>query len=107
MRDKLKKDPFELVLYAYPEHKFRIFLVTFDSELDVIHDLKYEKKKDWLNPKRNGIPIIDKCFIDLDEVKYSDFLKFFMYLSDKNTIEICCLKNDPCDICAELVKKMN
>ena len=45
MRDKLKKDPFELVLYAYPEHKFRIFLVTFDSELDVIHDLRYEKRR--------------------------------------------------------------
>ena len=40
--DNYKKDPYELVLYAIPKYKFRLFLVTYDRDLDVIHYLKYE-----------------------------------------------------------------
>ena len=105
--ENYKRDPYELVLYAIPKYKFRLFFVTYDRDLDVIHYLKYEKKKNWLQPENSGIPIIDRCFIGLDEVTPSEFEKFYMYLTKDDHIEICCLKNNPCDICKNLGKSFN
>ena len=65
--------------YAIPKYKFRLFFVTYDRDLDVIHYLKYEKRKNWLQPENSGIPIIDRCFITLDEVEPSEFEKYYMY----------------------------
>ena len=102
--DDYKKDPYELKLYAFPEYRFRLFFVTYDRDIHVIHYLKHEKRKNWLKPENNGIPIIDRCFITLDEVLPSDFEKFYMFLTKDNCIETCCLKNDPCNICKNLGK---
>ena len=49
--DNYKKDPYELVLYAIPKYKFRLFFVTYDRDLDVIHYLKYEKRRIGFNLK--------------------------------------------------------
>ena len=100
----MTNNEYEFALYAYPKYKFRIFMVTYDSDIDVIHDLKNESRDKWLKPDNNGFPIINKCFISLDEISHTELHQFNLYLNKNDEIVTCCSKIEPCDICKELDK---